>query len=142
MRATILATTTLLLAALLAAPASVQTEAPRPTDQIRGVLVSPTEAKHRAIHGMLRERDVLGVVRAILSPLRLPRQLTIEIKGCGDENTYYDDGVATFCYEYVELLQRHSPRIATPGGVPRADALFAAIVDTLGDVPDYIESAL
>ena len=81
---------------------------------------------------MLQERDVLGVVRSILSPLRLPRELTIEIKGCdGDENTYYDGGVVTFCYEYVELLQRHSPRIATPGGVPRADALFGAIIDTL-----------
>jgi hypothetical protein len=132
MRATILAKTTLLLATLFATSASAQKEAPRFTDQIRGVLVNPTEAKHRAIHGMLQERDVLGIVRSILSPLRLPRQLTIEIKGCdGNETTYYDDGVVTFCYEYVELLQRHSPRIATPGGVPRADALFGAIIDTL-----------
>jgi hypothetical protein len=132
MRATISAKTTLLLAALFAASASAQTEAPRFTDQIRGVLVSPTEPRHRAIYGMLQERDVLGVVRSILSPFRLQRELTIEIKGCdGDEDTYYGDGVVTLCYEYIELLQRHSPKVGTPGGISRADALFGAIIDTL-----------
>jgi hypothetical protein len=132
MKATVLARTTLLLATLLAMSASAQTEAPRFTDQIRGVLASPTEAGHRAIHAMLQERDVLGVVRSILSPLRLQRELTIEIKGCdGNEDTHYGDGVVTLCYEYIELLQRHSPKVGTAGGVSRADALFGAIIDTL-----------
>ena len=47
------------------------------------------------------------------------------------EDTYYGDGVVTLCYEYIELLQRHSPKVGTPGGVSRADALFGAIIDTL-----------
>jgi len=36
-----------------------------------------------------------------------------------------------FCYEYVELIQRHSPTVATPGGVQRADAIVGAIIDTI-----------
>ncbi len=38
---------------------------------------------------------------------------------------------AYFCYEYVELIQRHSPKIATPGGVARADAIVGSVLDTI-----------
>jgi hypothetical protein len=71
-------------------------------------------------------------VRPLLSPLRLPRQLTLEFRGCnGDIDAFYDDGTVTFCYEYVELIQRHSPVVSTAGGTPREDAIFAAIIDTM-----------
>jgi hypothetical protein len=80
----------------------------------------------------MQARDVAGLVRSMLSPIRLPRQLTVEIKSCdGNEDTYYSEGVVTLCYEYVELLQRHSPTVGTPGGVARVDALLGAIMDTL-----------
>ena len=132
MRTAILATVALFGTALSWAPASAQTEAPLFTDQIRGVLVQPNEARHQPIHEALQERDVLGLVRSILSPLRLPRQLSIEVKGCdGNVDTYFGDGVVTLCYEYIELLQAHSPKVGTPGGVARSDALFGAIIDTL-----------
>ena len=132
MRTAILATVALFGTALCWATASAQTEAPLFTDQIRGVLVQPVEPRHQPIHQALQERDVLGLVRLILSPLRLPRQLAIEVKGCdGNVDTYFGDGVVTLCYEYIELLQAHSPKVGTPGGVARSDALLGAIIDTL-----------
>ena len=94
--------------------------------------MKPTEARHQPIYQMLQERDVLGRVRTILSPFRLRRELSIEIKACdGDDDTYYGNGTVTLCYEYIELLQRHAPKVATPGGVVRSDAIFGAIIDTL-----------
>jgi hypothetical protein len=132
MRMTAAATAGILIAVLCGAAASAQGEAPLLTDQVRGVLATPTEPRHRAIYEALQERDVLGLVRSALSPFRMRRQLSIEIKGCnGSEDTYYGEGVVTLCYEYIELLQRHSPKVGTPGGVPRDDALLGAIVDTL-----------
>lgn len=112
---------------------SAQTErAPLVTDQVRVTLMRPKEARHQPIHDSLLQRNVPGLIRSILSPVRLPRELSIEIKGCdGSEDTFYNEGVVTLCYEYVELLQRHSPRMGTPGGIPRNDALLGAIIDTL-----------
>jgi len=110
-----------------------QTErAPHVTDQVRATLMRPKEARHQWIYDLLQQREVAGSIRSILSPIRLPRQLSIEIKGCdGSEDTFYNEGIVTLCYEYIELLQRHSPKTGTPGGVPRVDALLGAIVDTL-----------
>jgi len=114
-------------------PLSAQTErAPLVTDQVRVTLAPPMEARHQPIRDSLQQRNVPGLIRSILSPVRLPRELLIEIKGCdGSEDTYYNDSVVTLCYEYIELLQRHSPSMGTPGGVARADALLGAIIDTL-----------
>jgi hypothetical protein len=94
--------------------------------------MQPKDTRHQPIHDSLQQRNVAGLIKAILSPVRLPRELLIEIRGCdGNEDTFYHESVVTLCYEYIELLQRHSPKIGTPGGVPRADALLGAIVDTL-----------
>jgi hypothetical protein len=132
MRVSIFATAALFAAALFGATASAQTEAPLLADQIVGTLAKPTEDRHQPIYETLQASDVLGIVRSILSSFRLRRQLSLEIKGCdGNEDTYYGDGVVTLCYEYIELLQRHSPRVGTPGGVARNDAIFGAIIDTL-----------
>jgi hypothetical protein len=118
-------------AMLFSAVAVAQTDAP-PTDQIRGNYVPPKESRHQPIYQALKDRRVLEVVRSLLSPLRLPRQLTIEIKGCdGSVDAHYDNEVATLCYEYIELIQQHAPKVGTPGGVVRTDAIFGAIIDTL-----------
>jgi hypothetical protein len=132
MRITTAVTAGLLIAIAFSTAAAAQSEAPLLTDQVRGVLATPKEPRHQAIYEALQERDVLGLVRSALSPFRMRRQLLIEVKGCdGNEDTYYGEGVVTFCYEYIELLQRHSPKVGTPGGVARDDALLGAIIDTL-----------
>jgi len=102
------------------------------TDQVRGVYTPPIQAKHQPIYQALRERQVLETLRTLLSPLRLPSKLTLEVRGCDDRvDAFYDDGTVTLCYEYVELIQRHAPVVSTVGGTSRSDAIFSAVVDTL-----------
>ena len=118
-------------ATLFSVPAVAQPDAPL-TDQIRAVYVQPKEAGHQSIYQALKDRGVLEIVRSLLSPLRLSRRLTIEVRGCdGRVDAYYGNDVATLCYEYIELIQRHAPKVGTPGGVVRIDAIFGAIIDTL-----------
>ena len=87
------------------APAAAQTVF---TDQVRIVHAEPKEAKHQPIRQTLQERRILELLRALLSPLRLPRPLTLEVKGCdGSVDAYYSKGTATLCYEYIELIEQH-----------------------------------
>ena len=102
------------------------------TGQVRVVLDEPANEKHRQIRAMMLERQIPQAVQALLGPFRLPRELTILVKSCeGREGAFYDNGVAAFCYEYAELIERHAPKVATPWGVSRADAIVGGILDTI-----------
>jgi hypothetical protein len=116
--------------ALSAVPAAAQ-ETPR-TDRVRTVYEEPANEKHAAIRAGMREQRILEIAGALLNAFRLPRELTVEVRGCnGREGAWYAYDRAGFCYEYVELVQRHAPKVATPGGVPRADSLVGAVLDTI-----------
>jgi hypothetical protein len=118
------------IALALTVPAAAQTNLR--TDQVRAVYQEPKEAKHQPIRAMMQERRILELLRPLLSAIRFPRPLTLEVKGCdGVVDAYYDEDTATLCYEYVELIQRHAPKVATPGGVARDDAIVGAILDTI-----------
>ena len=120
------------LAVNSSAPAVAQTQSLLPTHQVHVIYAQPTEAKHQAIHDALQERRILELLRSLLSPFRLPRQMTLEVKGCdGTVDAYYGDDTATLCYEYIELIQQHSPKVGTPGGLSRDDAVVGGIIDTL-----------
>jgi hypothetical protein len=117
--------------AVCSAPAAAQT-GPLFTDQVRAVYAEPKDPKHQPIREALQERRILELLRVLLSPLRLPHELTLEVKGCdGSVDAYYGNGTATLCYEYIELIQQHAPKVGTPGGLTRADSIVGAIVDTI-----------
>jgi hypothetical protein len=102
------------------------------TDQVRIVYQEPADEKYRAIHDAMRQRRVLENIGALLNSFRLPRELTLEARGCdGRETAWYDHDKAVFCYEYVDLIRRYAPKVATPGGVQRGDAIVAAVIDTI-----------
>lgn len=102
------------------------------TDQVRIVYDEPLDEKHGVIRKLMQERRILETVAALLNSFRLPRELTLQARGCsGRETAWYDRGTASFCYEYVDLIQRHAPKVATPGGVRRTDAIVGAVIDTL-----------
>jgi hypothetical protein len=99
---------------------------------VRAVYAEPKDPKHQPIREALQERRILELLRVLLSSFRLPRPLTLEVKGCdGSVDAYYANGTATLCYEYIELIQQHAPKVGTPGGLTRADAIVGAIVDTI-----------
>lgn len=115
--------------AVMAFPAAAKPW-PLYTDQIRGQYVPPKDAKHRAIEAALRERRVLERLRQLLSPLRLPRILTLKVDNCdGVANAYYEDDAVTICYEYLDFIVQSAPEQTTAGGLTPADALIGPTVD-------------
>jgi hypothetical protein len=114
------------------APAGAQPELSVHTDHVRVVYGEAIDPKHVPIRQSMQDRRILEVAGALLSAFRLPRELSIEARGCnGRETAWYAFDRAVFCYEYVELIQRHSPKVATPGGVQRADAIVGSVLDTI-----------
>ena len=113
-----------LIGLLSSAPAVAQASPQLSTNQIRVLYARPTDARHQPTYEALQERRVLETLRSMLNPLRLPRELTLELKSCGGKvDAYYWEATATVCYEYVELIQQHAPKVGTPGGLTRADAI-------------------
>ncbi|MBI5912382.1 MAG: hypothetical protein HY848_20830 [Betaproteobacteria bacterium] len=117
--------------AVLSTPALAKKNPSMRTDQIRGVALPPKDVKHQPIHDALSERRVLELLRELLSPLRLPRRLTLQVKSCdGTIDASYENDIATVCYEYIEYIQQNAPKLGTPGGLTPADAITAATLDT------------
>ena len=115
------------LATALALQSSAAWAQPR-TDQVRIVYGEATDERHRVIRDGMQQRRVLETVGALLNSFRLPRELTLEVRGCnGRETAWYDRDRAVFCYEYVDLIQRHAPKVATPAAPAQpASNMFAA----------------
>jgi hypothetical protein len=100
------------------------------TDQVRGVYVPPKDPKHKTVEALVRERRVLERMREILSPLRLPRLLTLKIDSCdGDVNAYYEDDTITVCYEYLDFFLQNAPQETTAAGLTRSEVVTGATVD-------------
>jgi Putative metallopeptidase len=100
------------------------------SNQVRYLYVEPTNAAHRPIYDRLRERRVLEQLSEFLSPLRLPRILTLKVQGCdGRVNSYYWEDNVTVCYEYLDSLVKAAPVETTSEGLTRHDALVGMTVD-------------
>jgi hypothetical protein len=131
----------LLSIGLLAAdPALAQRRnAPKVTlkpDQIRGVYVAPKDAKFTAMYNQLREQRVLEQLSELLSPIKLPRPLTLKIEGCdGVANAWYEEDAVTICYEYLDFIVQSAPKGNGPKGATQKSALVGPLIDvTLHEV--------
>src|SRR5262249_16212395 len=83
------------------------------------------------IYRKLKEIRALENLREFLSPFRLPRTLLVKTEGCdGESNAWYEDGVITICYEYIEEIWRTAPSETTADGIKPVDALFGPVTDT------------
>ena len=85
--------------------------------------VAPTNAAHRPLHDLLTKRGALERIQTILSPFKLPRDLTLRVKDCGMVNAWYDSGVITVCYEYLNFIKKNAPKTTTRSDVTPEDAL-------------------
>ncbi|MGA8049713.1 MAG: DUF4344 domain-containing metallopeptidase [Burkholderiales bacterium] len=89
--------------------------------------VPPTDPKHDALYKMLKERKVLEQMQMVLSPFKLPRNITVRLRGCdGKRNAWYDDEdySVTTCYEYIQDVVDHAPQDTTPMGITPEDAII------------------
>ncbi len=125
----------------LGEPALAQKRSADKPDQIRGVYVAPKDAKFTPMYDQLRAQRVLERMRELLSPLKLPRPLTLKLDGCdGVANAWYEDDTVTICYEYLEFIAQNAPKADaakgdTPKGTTQQSALTGPFIDvTLHEV--------
>src|SRR5215475_12972418 len=100
------------------------------TNQVRALYVEPTDAAHRPIYDRLKRGRILERLSEFLSPLRLPRTLTLKVQGRnGHVNSYYWDDNVIVCYEYLDSLLKAAPEETKFDEMTRHDALVGMTVD-------------
>jgi hypothetical protein len=105
-------------------------EAKLETNRVAYLYVEPTNAAHRPIYDRLKEQRILESLSEFLSPLRLPRTLTLKVQGCdGDVNSYYWKDSVIVCYEYLDSLLEAAPVKAKSDELTRHNALVGMTVD-------------
>jgi hypothetical protein len=93
------------------------------TNRIKIDYVPPTNSAHQPILDLLKRRRFLEHLQTLLSPFRLPRDLSLRVKGCGVLNAWYENDVVTVCYEYLDFIQKNVPKQTTRADVTPEDAL-------------------
>jgi hypothetical protein len=94
--------------------------------------VLPKSSAHDTLYKLVQERRVLEKIRDLLVPIRLPSRLLLKTQGCdGEVNAWYDDGVITVCYEYLDWVWQSAPKETTPAGVAPIDALAGPVVQII-----------
>jgi hypothetical protein len=75
------------------------------SNRVRVVYVLPKNPAHQQIYERMKEQRALERLQKFLSPFRLPRTLTVSLKGCdGEADAWYDKNAITICYEYISEL--------------------------------------
>jgi hypothetical protein len=104
---------------------------PAKTERIVFAYVEPTNPAHRPLYDLLKANQALERVRELLTPVRWPRPLRLELKGCdGESNAWYADAVVTVCYEYLDDMWRAANSAKRPPTIAREDAFIGPLVDT------------
>ena len=71
----------------------------------------PAGGKFDLIHDRMRQLEVLETLQEFLSPLKLPRKITVKMDQCGGALTVpYKQGVVTICYEHLASIRDTAPQ--------------------------------
>src|SRR6266446_5922802 len=85
--------------------------------------VAPKDPIFQELYGLLRDRRALEKIQEILSPFRLPEELTIKTAECGVVNSWYTrenfKPTVTICYEYLKHILESLPNETSPPGSHR-----------------------
>jgi hypothetical protein len=101
------------------------------SNRIRIAYVLPKNPAHQHIYERLKEDRALEKLQKFLSPFRLPRTLTVSLKGCdGEADAWYDKDEITICYEYINELWKNMPAKTTPLGIEPMDTVIGPLCDT------------
>jgi hypothetical protein len=117
--------------AVLFAPAAANAQpAPSREQRIAIEYVQPANPAHRPFHDLLKAEQALERVRELLLPVRWPRTLRLELKGCeGEANAWYTDATVTVCYEFLEEMWAGANSTRRPAGIDRNDAFVGPLID-------------
>jgi len=114
-----------------AQPQTTGTQGDMP-NRVTVIYVPPTNPELQKLYTLLRERRALEKIQEILSPFRLPEELTIKATECGVANAWYgrQDGepTVTLCYDLLKNILKSLPKKTSPAGVTPADAAVGQFV--------------
>ena len=114
-----------------AQPQTTGTQGEMP-NRVTVIYVPPTNPELQKLYTLLRERRALEKIQEILSPFRLPEELTIKATECGVANAWYgrQDGepTVTLCYDFLKNILKSLPKKTSPAGVTPADAAVGQFV--------------
>jgi Putative metallopeptidase len=91
--------------------------------------VAPTSADLEPVYKFLKEHEALELARELLSPLRLPRRLLIKTETCGTSDAWYEKGVITICYEFLDDFWKNAATETTPIGLAPIDTVIGPFID-------------
>jgi len=115
---------------LATATATTAFAAPK-SNRVRVTYVLPKNPAHQLIYERLKEHRSLERLQKFLSPFRLPRTLTVSLKGCdGEADAWYDADAITICYEYISELWKNMPEKTTVLGIEPIDTVLGPLCDT------------
>ena len=96
------------------------------------VYVAPENPDFQELYELLKARRALEKIQGILSPLRLPEELTIKTAECRLVNSWYtrenSKPTVTICYELLKQILESVPKETTPTGISPADATVGQFV--------------
>jgi len=88
--------------------------------------VPPKNPDFQQIYKLLRQRHALETLQQMFAPFRLPEELKITVKECGELNAWYSretgKPVLTLCYDLLQHFWQALPKDPTPAGITRTDA--------------------
>jgi len=104
-------------------------------DQPNRVVVEyivPKSPDLQDLYEILKIRGALERIKRVLSPLRLPEELTIKTAECGKINAWYrrDDSkpTVTICYELLKHILESLPKETTSVGITPDDAKIGQVL--------------
>jgi hypothetical protein len=94
--------------------------------------VPPKNRDLQELYGLLSGRLALEKIQEILSPLRLPEELTIKTAECSKVNAWYSrensKPTVTICYELLKHILESLPKETTSAGFTPDDAAIGQFV--------------
>jgi hypothetical protein len=95
-------------------------------NQVAVEYVVPKSSDLQDLYEVLKIRGALEKVQKLLSPLRLPEELTIKTAECGKVDAWYrrdnSKPTVTICYELLKQILASLPKETTPAGITPDDA--------------------
>jgi len=97
-----------------------------PANRVTIAYVAPQNSDFQQHYSLLTARRALEKIQEILSPLRLPEELTIKTAECGRVNSWYSrensKPTVTICYELLKHILESLPKETTSAGFTPDDA--------------------
>jgi uncharacterized membrane protein YhaH (DUF805 family) len=94
--------------------------------------VPPSKPENKSIYELLKNRQVLEELSALLSPLQLPTKISAKMVECGATNLFYAPGEGLIlCYEFPVYLAHMASGMTPPQGLTRRDLVVGTFVQAV-----------